>query len=213
MPTAPAKTVTHRALKGGCLLHARAAFELESTDDHVVLHLPVGSPGYSRDGRRDGPRNGFLRPQNFAPTFSPVQWRLLDLVIVYRHGDGWSTWRWRDGGRWTDGAYLNIERPWTQTAIGWDTEDLTLDVVVEPDGSVIYKDEDELAWASQMGVYSVKEAEAIRETGRQVFAHASGRAWPLDADWDQWIPTGTGLPSLSPDWRGGELALRQAQGT
>ena len=193
--------MTHRSWHRDWLQHAQSAFELESDNDHVVLHLPVGSPGYSRDGRRDGPRNGFLRPENVEPTFSPSPWRLLDLVIVYRLGDGWSTWRWRDGERWTDGAYLNIERPWARTQIGWDTEDLTLDVVVEPDGSVVYKDEDELAWATEMGVYSAEEAAAITETGRHVFAHASARGWPLQADWDRWIPTSTGLPRLSPRWR------------
>ena len=40
-----------------------------------------------------------------------------------------------------------MQEPWAATSIGWDTTDLTLDVVVDGDGAITFKDEDELEWA------------------------------------------------------------------
>lgn len=194
------REVAWRAVTHGRVRSALPAWELARDDDHVVLHVPVGGAGFRRDGERGGPRNGFLLPDHALDTFSPTSWLHRDVVIVYRFGDGWSTWRWRDEGRWTDGAYVNLEWPWTASPAGWDTDDLTLDVVVHADGSVSFKDEDELAWAVGALYYTAAEAESITTVGRQAYAHAESRGWPLDADWDRWIPTTTALPALPDHW-------------
>ena len=36
--------------------------------------------------------------------------------------------------------YLNLQAPFRRTAIGYDTQDLELDIVVAPDGSFVLKD-------------------------------------------------------------------------
>ena len=187
----------------GRLHFAIAVFLLEETPTHVVVHVPVGAPAFSRDGHRDGPRGGFLRPVNFEETFSATGWQGEDAVFVHRYGDNWSTWRWIDVyGRWRPGAYLNLEQNWRRTPIGWDTTDLTLDVVLSADGTVSYKDEEELAWAEEQEVYDHDEVERIRRIGREAHAHATAGGWPLGVDWTRWQPTTSPvLPTLHPDWR------------
>jgi hypothetical protein len=74
--------------------------------------------------------------------------------------------------------------------------------VVTADGTVVYKDEEELAWAEEQQVYDHDEAERIRRSGREAHAHASAREWPLNADWTRWQPsTLSDLPTLHPDWQ------------
>ena len=163
----PPRSVTMRTLIRGRLRFAMGPYEVEHTDDHVGLYVPVGAAGYDRDGIRDGPRSTFLRPDNFARTFSPIQWTGASCLFVHRFGDPWSTWRWVEANRrLRPGAYLNLQEPWRRTWIGWDTADLTLDVVVHSNGVVSYKDEDELEWAQQQGVYRADEAARIRQVGR-----------------------------------------------
>lgn len=181
---------------------ALSAFELERSDDHVVLYLPVGSPGFNRRGKQAGPRGGFLLPDTWEPGLHPRPWRHQDVVMVHRFADAWSTWRWLDDHRaWTPGAYVNLERRWVVRADSYDTDDLTLDVVVAPDGTVSLKDEEELAWAEAEGLYSPETTAAIRAAGDRALAHFGAGGWPLDVDWDRWLPpTDAGLPALPAGW-------------
>jgi Protein of unknown function (DUF402) len=198
----PPRSVTVRSLIRGQLRFALGAYEIEHTDKHVVLYVPVGAAGYDRDGIRDGPRGTFLRLDHFARTFSPTSWTGADCLFVHRFGDPWSTWRWVEANRrLRPGAYLNLQEPWRKTRIGWDTADLTLDVVVHPDGVVSYKDEDELKWAEQQGVYRADEAARIRQAGEIARGHATNRNWPLNIDWTRWIPSDQlDLPSPASVW-------------
>ena len=103
-------------------------------------------------------------------------------MLVNRFGDPWSTWRWigsTPDRQLKPGAYFDLQEPWRQTSIGWDTIDLTLDVLVDADGNVSVKDVDELAWSQQVGVYPDPTAARIREIGRQAFDHAASADWPL----------------------------------
>lgn len=189
---------TVRSMIGGRLRFALATHEVERTDHHVVLYAPVGAPGRDREGLRDGPRGTFLRLENFADTCSSTAWVGADCLFVHRFGDPWSTWRWLEDGDLRPGAYINLQEPWVPTSIGWDTTDLTLDVVVDGAGVITFKDEDELDWAQRQGVYSAGEAARIREIGQRAHDHAELRGWPLDVDWSRWIPVPQELPELAP---------------
>lgn len=194
------RNATVRSIVDGRVRFALATCEVERTEQHVVLYAPVGAPGQDRDGVRDGPRGSFLRSENFASTWSPTAWSGADCLFVHRFGDPWSTWRWVQDSDLRRGAYINLQEPWSATSIGWDTTDLTLDVVVDGDGVVTLKDEDELEWARQQGVYNAEEASRIREIGQRAYDHAQARGWPLDVDWNRWVQVQRVLPELSQSW-------------
>jgi NAD(P)H-flavin reductase len=42
---------------------------------------------------------------------------------------------WEGASRDLAGWYVNIQEPFRRTSIGFDTQDLELDIVIEPDGS------------------------------------------------------------------------------
>lgn len=186
----------------GRLRAGLAAFEVELTDEYVVLGMPVGSPGFSRKGRTGGPRGSFLYPDGWAPGWYPREWRNLDVVMVHRFGDEWSTWRWLTKDRsWQPGAYVNLERDWRVGDDHYDTDDLTLDVVVSGDGTVSLKDEEELDWAERDGIYTGESATKIRTIGAAAASHFAAGGWPLEANWDAWRPpSSAGLPTLPASW-------------
>ena len=68
--------------------------------------------------------------------------------------------------------------------IGYDTFDEKLDLIVRPDGSVEWKDEDELEQAAALGLV---DAEAVRAEAARVLEE-----WPFPTGWEDWRP--------DPDW-------------
>lgn len=124
------------------------------------------------------------------------------MVLVHRFAESWSTWRWLTSERtWVAGSYINLERIWLTGEGLYDTEDLTLDLVLAGDGGLTFKDEDELDWSEAVGTYTPGAAADIRAVGQRAYEHFSGGGWPLDSNWDSWKPPPTrGLPRLPDRW-------------
>ena len=90
----------------------------------------------------------------------------------------------RELGAW----YLNIQEPFRRSSIGFDTQDLELDIVVSPDGSWRWKDDEELEGWIERGRWTAEEVEAIRAEGARVTAELeAGRRWWSD-EWAAWEP-------------------------
>src|SRR5207249_3318073 len=67
--------------------------------------------------------------------------------------------------------YLNLQTPMRISPIGFDLWDYALDVVIHPDRTWSWKDEDELAEAVRTGVITLDEAKAARAEGERLTAH------------------------------------------
>ena len=73
------------------------------------------------------------------------------------------------------GWYVNLEDPWRVSPLGFDTTDHLLDVVVEPDRSWRWKDEDHLAEAVEVGLFTQKQAWGIRAEGERAIERIEGQ--------------------------------------
>ena len=104
-----------------------------------------------------------------------------------------------------DGAappyYVNLQSPLVPTAIGFDTVEHILDVVIAPDrSSWRWKDEDELAEAVARGIFTADDAATFRAWGERAIAHVVDRRPPFDREWADWRPDPSWTdPELSPD--------------
>ncbi|MFE9399870.1 DUF402 domain-containing protein [Streptomyces flavidovirens] len=82
--------------------------------------------------------------------------------------------------------YVNFEHPTRRTETGFDTLDLTVDLVIDPDLSTrTWKDEDEYAHVRRLGIVTDTEHQAVELARAQVLAMLEERAGPF-ADIDQW---------------------------
>jgi hypothetical protein len=82
--------------------------------------------------------------------------------------------------------YVNFEHPTTRTDDGFDTFDLAVDLVIDPDLSTLtWKDEDEYAHVRRLGIVSDTEHRAVELARAQVVAMLDERAGPF-ADADRW---------------------------
>ena len=133
--------------------------------------------------------------------FEDALWDVSTLVLA-QFGDWHAIWvSWLDDGeQW--GWYVNLQEPLRRTRCGFETMDLTLDVLIENDRSWRWKDEDELETFVAMGVYDDALVERLRAEGLRVARRAERNEPPFSKAWKTRRPApATPLPVLFDDWR------------
>lgn len=189
--------VTYRELWAGQVMTAWPMRLLADTADAVVLYL--------------APETDFQAAR--APDGGPVR-DLADWVSVRQTWTGGSLVRIVPRERWYAvdleydadrafvGYYVNFQEPIRTTAQGYDTVDLVLDLVVDPDGSSRMKDEDEFADAVSAGHIDARTAEVLRAEAARLLNVVERDGSPIQAqEWLAWRPPSDwGVPTLVDGW-------------
>jgi hypothetical protein len=173
----------------GCVWRVNAVWVVEEQPEQIVLHSPPGAP--ARFPVDDAGREVRIPAAD--------GWTLAErrgeghALRLYRHGARHSLWLfWDDVGSFSH-WYLNLEQPNRRTALGWDYHDDKLDLIVMADGSMRWKDEDELAEAGARGLV---DESAVRAEAERLVADPP---WPTG--WEDWQPDPTkAAPPLPEGW-------------
>jgi len=108
--------------------------------------------------------------------------------------------QWTETGDFV-GWYVNLEDPWRESPYGFDTTDHLLDIRVEPDRTWHWKDDDHLAEAVEVGLFSSEQAMDIRAEGERVIERIEAWTKPFDEGWEHWHPDlGWPLPPIPEGW-------------
>ena len=124
-----------------------------------------------------------------AKQYVVVEWEPSPILLVTRPGQAhavhhnWSRPDWRFQ-RW----YVNLQDPVERHDWGFRTTDEFLDIVVQPDRSWRWKNEDELAEAAAVGRISASRARAVRQEGERVVTDIVAGRPPFDGVWRDWRP-------------------------
>jgi hypothetical protein len=193
----PGDVIVERQVWHGQVTHAVPTIVVEHTAEHLVTYLPTGAPfGFPEDPIHPS-------PSGRHPRHGHAGWRGHGLLNLVRHGEdvGVSHF-WQGEGRQFACWYLNIQEPMRPTPIGFDTQDLELDIVVAPDGSWTIKDDDMLTQRVAEGRWTEDEAADIRAIGARIVRDAlEPRAWWWDTTWATWEPDPSWpVPSLPDGW-------------
>ncbi|MEU4158641.1 DUF402 domain-containing protein [Actinoplanes sp. NPDC026670] len=175
--------------------------------DAVLLWAPAGNAAWHftlPDGRGMGE---VPLPEWSASDRVPVP-HTIDHGVLSWHPRGRDysiRWFFRPDGtffRW----YANLEAPpvlWRRDDLtGLDTTDWDLDVVVEPDRSWRWKDEELFATRLTMPeAYWADDEDRVRRAGKEVIALAEAGAFPFDGTWCDFRPDPSwpALPRELPD--------------
>lgn len=109
-------------------------------------------------------------------------------LMIHERGAAHSVYvQWGRGGEFL-GWYVNLEEPWRETALGFDTTDHLLDVWVDPDRTWRWKDEDHLAEAVEIGLFTRAKAGDIRAEGERAIRRIEAWGSPFDEGWETWRP-------------------------
>lgn len=122
-------------------------------------------------------------------------WSGHGTLMLQRPGEAYAVFLFWEGVERRFAAwYLNLQDPFRRTAIGYDTEDHELDVVVLRTGEWFFKDEDALAASLRRGRYAGAAETAIRRQGADIAEMLDhGKRW-WDKSWADWVPD----PSWAP---------------
>jgi len=125
----------------------------------------------------------------------------VDTLVLLREGAWHAVWvSWLPSGEhW--GWYVNLQLPFRRNERGFETMDLVLDILVDPDRTWRWKDEDELETWVARGVVDPELAARIREEGLEVAGRAERGEPPFSEPWPEWQPDPTWkLPVLPEGW-------------
>jgi hypothetical protein len=112
-----------------------------------------------------------------------------DQVRVVPTGRSWSAWAlFVEGSGQFTGWYVNLERPHVRDAGAVYTSDHVLDLWIEPDHTMVRKDEDELVHAVVQGVFDDATAAAIEADCVEVEAVVAAWGAPFCDGWEMFRP-------------------------
>ncbi len=164
-------------------------------DDLLVTYSPEGSPFHFPDG--DWPT-----PDGIHPWHGFEAWHGHGALMVQRPGDPYAVWHFWDGpSRDFRGWYVNFEAPFERTELGFDTQDLELDIWVDPAGNWQFKDIDLLWKRHDEGRFTLIEVRRILELGDEVAGMLDSGDWWWDRAWADFEPDPTWpLPAIPDGW-------------
>jgi hypothetical protein len=190
MSRRPGDVVVRRDVWHGQPKVAWGGIVVADVPDLLALYMPEGSP---------------LR---FAPDFfgAPHPWSHKDrwhghgVLQLQRPGEMHSVWVFWEGAERKLGAwYVNIQEPFRRSRFGFDTQDLELDIVVSPDGSWRYKDDERLEGWIERGRWTAAEVAEIRSEARRIGGLLeNGNRW-WSEEWAAWRPDPTWPQPTVPD--------------
>lgn len=175
---------------------------------HVALYVQPGSPRKIHATADGGalPRSiPFLERERLIGGLRDHTWTDRHVLMLQEPDRMSSIWYWWHETTWEFiGAYVNLQLPLRRTPVGFDTADYLLDVVVHPDLTWEWKDEEELADAVDAGIVDLAMASALRAEGERTIADLVARRWPFDTDFARWRPhPAWTVPALPDGWDDG----------
>lgn len=198
MPWRPGDAIVLRETWRGRVFEARPATVVEDRPDQTTLFVRTGARvavAVDDEGRQlrlpEGDWHLELREVRAFSILS-FAWPETPYAILFlREPDGEPR-----------GWYVNLQTPLERTAIGFDTTDHALDVLVATDrSSWSWKDEDELEEAVAHGLFTRSETEDFRRWGERAVRRLVDRLPPFDEPWEDWAPDPTWpAPELPDGW-------------
>ena len=167
------------------------AHVVEDRDDVLALYIPKGAT-YMNWSREPG------QPRRLVESY----WR-RDMLRLMFPETGHSVWCfWEGEDRHFMAWYVNFEEPYRRTAIGVDTNDHTLDIMVAPDFSWTWKDKDDFDALIDAGTFSREFGDLVYADAQRVIDEIASRKPPFDHPWHEWTPpVGWAMPTLNERWQ------------
>lgn len=194
----PGEAIALREVWHARVWTARPVTVVEDADDRWSFFLPAGTR-WMRPVASDG--SALRLPQDGWELVEDT-WSETNVLSFTWEGAAHAVLCFWDAEWNHAGWYVNLQEPLRRTPIGFDYMDHALDIVVAPDLSFWHwKDEEELAEAVTLGIFTAAQARAFHEEGERALAHLSARVPPYDRDWPIWRPDPSwAIPALRAGW-------------
>ena len=142
---------------------------LEDSDELVAVYMPEGTRLWRWNILEQRFREPRISQGDSVRLFFPG--KAYEVSLFYETGSGPAP---RVQQLFPDvtgrfyGWKIDLTSPFARTEVGLDMIDETLDIMVSPDRTVTWKNEDRMSLFVELGIYSAAEAEQIRLVGHEV---------------------------------------------
>ena len=177
----PGEVIVRREISWGRPVLAVPVRVVEDADDLLAVYLPDAAPlSYQLDVP-------WPTPTGNHPWWPRPTWESHGCLMLQRPGEAYAIWHFWDGPNRTFSCwYVNLQEPFRRTPIGIDTQDLELDIVILPDGSWTFKDEDKLDAHVLTGRFTRREMDDALALGARLGEMIDAGATWWDPAWAHW---------------------------
>lgn len=197
----PGVSVALREILRGRIWAARPATVVRDKPELQMFYVSIGARWWAPGA---GDHADLLRTKALADEWSLVErtWTQTHVLSFARPGAGRAILHFWDADWVPRSWYVNVQQPLRRSAVGFDTLDEDLDLVVTADrSSWTWKDEDDVALGIDLGLYDAAQASAFRVQAARGRDELLRGEPPFDREWADWRPDPSwAAPGLPEGW-------------
>ncbi len=196
--------IAWRGIYRDCIWHALSTIVVKDSPEGTVLALLPGAECIASKGYLNGKANA-QRRWDFKSSDWNLQkftWHTNRLLIIGEPAKYYSIMHfWDDKSNEFLCYYVNFQLPLQRSHVGLDTLDLDLDLIVNPDHSIEWKDLDEYQKSIETGIILPEWVEEIEIARNEVLDRLEKCEYPFDNSWLNWRPDPNwSAPKFPKDW-------------
>jgi protein associated with RNAse G/E len=200
----PGDVVSWRGIYRERVWHAQTTIVVSDSPQETVLTLLPGTECIAPEGYLNG-KDSNKRRWNFKDKDWEIEnylWHTNRLLLLLESEKYYSIIHfWDHASNEFLCYYINFQLPFKRNANSVDTLDLDLDLIIRPDLSFEWKDEDDYQKAIDHGVISPEWIQGIDGAKKEIFDKLERRQYPFDGYWLNWTPDPSwSPPKLSVNW-------------
>ena len=174
---APGECITRYETHHGQVWMQHPVRIVDDAGDQFAVLLSPGSRFQFHDDHPLGPH----------PWRQHTHWSGPEVLQIYRASTPYSVWMFFDNQKLRN-WYINFEAPVVRRPDGFETGDHGLDLIIERDGNLIWKDVEDLDAMLKSGRLTSDDVLDILASARQTISEIRrGERWW--ATWDHWTPS------------------------
>ncbi len=192
--------VVVRGIFNGSICHAQSAIIVKDTPEEIALSLLPGSECIDLEGYLNGKQNSKRRWDFKDKPFELEKyiWHTNRLLILIEPENYYSTiYFWHNDTNQFLCYYINFQTPFKRSHVGFDTLDLELDIIINPDNDWKIKDVDDYKKGIANGTILYEWIHEIETAKTKVLAKLAHKQYPFDSSWVNWRP--------DPNWSASKL--------
>jgi len=189
----PGDTIVCRDVFRGRIAFARPLEVVRDDGEWLVAAIAPGARCQMQSTYRNGHRHRYLDDLVSGNwQLEEMRWHTHAFLFLVPRDSWYAFYLFfeAESGRFVR-WYVNFQEPARRHALGFDTFDLCLDLVVHPDRSWQWKDEDEFARACELGVIDRNSHDEIARARQNVLQLLERASFPFDETWTEWRPAAT----------------------
>jgi predicted RNA-binding protein associated with RNAse of E/G family len=198
----PGDVIAWRGIFRERIWHVQPTILVKDSPEEIALTLLPGTECIAEENYPKGKNNGKRRWYfvNEGWQLAKYTWQRNRLLLLFEADKFYSTVLfWNHASNQFLCYYINFQLPFQRKDSAVDTLDLDLDLVINPDFTYRWKDEDDYCKAVEHGVITPEWVNRIERAKPEILERLENRRYPFDGSWLNWRPDPSWTPPILPE--------------